>query len=212
MVYNSWQLPPKAAMFTWLRVVVQTKRNGGSENQSRRLKGAWKCFCSTTAFFLLPSSGRKLFNIHFYFSGKIFAFNTDIISTIGKCNSSTNDKTVFFMEIPTTLSLVLSFLLFSLLVFVPFAASFSSTESPVNQGFFCPYCVTRARRFLMRSAACLRVIRFRQSGQYLTLLEVDAKEAPHSVQRFLSSVLKTSAYSSLSRGSTAVWNHLHRSE
>ena len=27
----------------------------------------------------------------------------------------------------------------------------------------------------MRSAACLRVIRFRQSGQYLTLLEVDAK-------------------------------------
>ena len=84
------------------------------------------------------------------------------------------------------------------------AASFSSTESPVNQGFFCPYCVTRARRFLMRSAACLRVIRFRQSGQYLTLLEVDAKEAPHSVQRFLYSVLKTSAYSSLSRGSTAV--------
>lgn len=46
--------------------------------------------------------------------------------------------------------------------------------------------------------------RFRQSGQYLTLLEVDAKETPHSVQRFLSSVLKSSAYSSLSRGSTAV--------
>ena len=84
------------------------------------------------------------------------------------------------------------------------AASFSHPESPVNQGFFCPYCVTRARRFLMRSAACLRVIRFRQSGQYLTLLEVDAKEAPHSVQRFLSSVLKSSAYSSLSKGSTAV--------
>ena len=84
------------------------------------------------------------------------------------------------------------------------AASFSSTESPVNQGFFCPYYVTRARRFLMRSAACLRVIRFRQSGQYLTLLEVDAKEVPHSVQRFLSSVLKSSAYSSLSRGNTAV--------
>ena len=84
------------------------------------------------------------------------------------------------------------------------AASFSSTESPVNQGFFCPYYVTRARRFLMRSAACLRVIRFRQSGQYLTLLEVDAKEVPHSVQRFLSSVLKSSAYSSLSRGSTAI--------
>ena len=30
--------PPKAAMSTWLRVVVQTKRNGGSENQSRRSK------------------------------------------------------------------------------------------------------------------------------------------------------------------------------
>ena len=27
----------------------------------------------------------------------------------------------------------------------------------------------------MRSAACLRVIRFRQTGQYLTLLELDAK-------------------------------------
>ena len=41
---------------------------------------------------------------------------------------------------------------------------------------------------LMRSAACLRVIRFRQSGQYLTLLEVDAKNAPHTVHFFLSSV------------------------
>ena len=38
-------------------------------------------------FFLWPSSGRVLFNIHFYFSGKIFTFNTDIISSIGKCNS-----------------------------------------------------------------------------------------------------------------------------
>jgi hypothetical protein len=75
---------------------------------------------------------------------------------------------------------------------------------PVNQGFFCPYRVTAARRFLMRSAACLRVIRFRQSGQYLTLFDFDTKNVPHSVQRFLSSVLKSSAYSSLSRGSTAI--------
>ena len=45
-----------------------------------------------------------------------------------------------------------------------------------------------ALHFLMRSAACLRVIRFRQSGQYLTLLEVDAKNAPHTVHFFLSSV------------------------
>ena len=75
---------------------------------------------------------------------------------------------------------------------------------PVNQGFFRPYCVTAARRFLMRSAACLRVIRFRQSGQYLTLFDFDTKNVPHSLQRFLSSVLKSSAYSSLSRGSTAV--------
>ena len=64
---------------------------------------------------------------------------------------------------------------------------------PVNQGFFCPYRVTAARRFLMRSAACLRVIRFRQSGQYLTLFDFDTKNVPHSVQRFLSSVLKSSA-------------------
>jgi hypothetical protein len=64
---------------------------------------------------------------------------------------------------------------------------------PVNQGFFRPYCVTVARRFLMRSAACLRVMRFRQSGQYLTLFDFDTKNVPHSVQRFLSSVLKSSA-------------------
>jgi len=37
----------------------------------------------------------------------------------------------------------------------------------------------------MRSAACLRVIRFRQSGQYLTLLEVDAKEVPHGTTLFI---------------------------
>ena len=42
---------------------VQTQRNGGSENQSRRFKWACQIVCSTTAFFLLPSSGRVLFNI-----------------------------------------------------------------------------------------------------------------------------------------------------
>ena len=64
---------------------------------------------------------------------------------------------------------------------------------PCKSRLFCPYCVTRVRRFLMRSAACLRVIRFRQSGQYLTLFDFDTKNMPHSVQRFLSSVLKSSA-------------------
>ena len=62
---------------------------------------------------------------------------------------------------------------------------FSRPESLANQGIFRAYCVTGARLFLMRSAACLRVIRFRQTGQYLTLLEVDAKNAPHSVHFFL---------------------------
>ena len=65
---------------------------------------------------------------------------------------------------------------------------FSRPESLANQGIFRAYCVTGARLFLMRSAACLRVIRFRQTGQYLTLLEVDAKNAPHSVHFFLSPV------------------------
>ena len=82
-------------------------------------------------------------------------------------------------------------------------ASFTSFM-PWKSRLFCPYRVTAARRFLMRSAACLRVIRFRQSGQYLTLFDFDTKNVPHSVQRFLSSVLKSSAYSSLSRGSTAI--------
>ena len=70
---------------------------------------------------------------------------------------------------------------------------FSRSENHINPGCFCPYCVTRVRFFLMRSAACLRVMRFRQSGQYLTLFDFEAKNAPHSVQRFLSSVLKSSA-------------------
>ena len=65
---------------------------------------------------------------------------------------------------------------------------FSRPESLANQGIFRAYCVTGARLFLMRSAACLRVIRFRQSGQYLTLLELDAKDVPHSVHFFLSPV------------------------
>ncbi len=67
---------------------------------------------------------------------------------------------------------------------------FSRPESLANQGIFRAYCVTGARLFLMRSAACLRVIRFRQSGQYLTLLELDAKDVPHSVHFFLSPVGK----------------------
>ena len=48
-----------------LQVVIglQAQRNGGSENQSRRFKWACQIVCSTTAFFLLPSSGRVLFNI-----------------------------------------------------------------------------------------------------------------------------------------------------
>ena len=65
---------------------------------------------------------------------------------------------------------------------------FSHAVSPVNQALFRPYRVTRARFFLMRSAACLFVIRFRQSGQYLTLFDFEAKDALHTVHRLLSSV------------------------
>ena len=63
----------------------------------------------------------------------------------------------------------------------------SRLKSGMAQGLFRAYCVTRARRFRIRSAACLRVIRLRQSGQYLTLFEVDANAAPHSAHRRLSS-------------------------
>ena len=63
----------------------------------------------------------------------------------------------------------------------------SRLKSGIAQGLFRAYCVTRARRFRIRSAACLRVIRLRQSGQYLTLFEVDANAAPHSAHRRLSS-------------------------
>ena len=34
------------------------KIKGSDFSQSRRFIGAWKCVCCTTAFFLLPSSGR----------------------------------------------------------------------------------------------------------------------------------------------------------
>ena len=64
----------------------------------------------------------------------------------------------------------------------------SRLKSGMAQGLFRAYCVTRARRFRIRSAACLRVIRLRQSGQYLTLFDFDAKDAPHTVHFFLSSV------------------------
>ena len=69
---------------------------------------------------------------------------------------------------------------------------------------------TQVRLFLIRSAACFRVIRLRQFGQYFTLFDFEAKEIPHTVLRFLSSAWKSSAYSSVSMGSTAVLNHLQR--
>ena len=51
----------------------------------------------------------------------------------------------------------------------------------------------------------MKVIQAKSAGFcYGVQRAVDAKEVPHSVQRFLSSVLKSSAYSSLSRGNTAV--------
>ena len=40
-------------------------------------------------FFLLPSSGRILFNIQFNVSSKVLTLNADIISTIRKCNCVT---------------------------------------------------------------------------------------------------------------------------
>src|SRR3712207_5962868 len=63
----------------------------------------------------------------------------------------------------------------------------SRPQSRVIQGFFRAYCVTMERFFRIRSAACLLVIRLRQSGQYLTLFEVDANAAPHTAHRRLSS-------------------------
>ena len=76
--------------------------------------------------------------------------------------------------------------------------------TPCKAGCFALYRVIRARLFRIRSAACFRVIRFRQSGQYFAWLELDAKAAPHTVQRRISSAFNSSACNSLSRGSTAV--------
>lgn len=84
--------------------------------------------------------------------------------------------------------------------------------TPCKAGCFFLYCVIRARLFRIRSAVCFRVIRFLQSGQYFAWLELDAKAAPHTVQRRISSAFNSSAYNSLSRGSTAVRNHLQSSE
>ena len=76
--------------------------------------------------------------------------------------------------------------------------------TPCKVGCFALYRVIRARLFRIRSAACFRVIHFRQSGQYFAWLELDAKAAPHTIQRRISSVFNSSACNSLSRGSTAV--------
>lgn len=52
---------------------------------------------------------------------------------------------------------------------------------------FSPLLRDNSRCFRLRSAACLRCIRFRQSGQYLTLFELEAKDVPHTAHRRLSS-------------------------
>lgn len=73
------------------------------------------------------------------------------------------------------------------------ALYFLRLRNRTAQGFFCLYCVTLLRFFRIRSAACLRVTRPRQSGQYLTLFELDAKAAPHTVHRRLPSCWYNSA-------------------
>ena len=52
--------------------------------------------------------------------------------------------------------------------------------TPCKVGFFTLYRVIMAHLFLIRSAACFCVIRFRQSGQYFMCFEIDAKVAPHT--------------------------------
>ena len=64
----------------------------------------------------------------------------------------------------------------------------------------------------MRSAACLRVIRFRQSGQYLTLFELEANAAPQTVHTAACPRLEQFGIEQLIKGSTAIRNHLQRSE
>lgn len=86
------------------------------------------------------------------------------------------------------------------------------SAKPHDTRLFSPLLRDISRCFRLRSAACLRVIRFRQSGQYLTLLEADAKDTPHTLQCRLSSGVNSSAVSSRSRGRTAARNHLQSRE
>jgi len=62
-------------------ILRRAKRNGGSENQSRRFHRRVKGLLYD-GFFLLPSCGRMLFNIQFNVSSKVLTRNADIISTI----------------------------------------------------------------------------------------------------------------------------------
>ena len=57
-------------------------------SQSRRFHRRVKGLLDD-GFFLLPSSGRMLFNIQFNVSSKVLTLNADIISTIRKCNCVT---------------------------------------------------------------------------------------------------------------------------
>lgn len=68
---------------------------------------------------------------------------------------------------------------------------------PCKVDCFFLYRVIRARLFHICSTACFWVICFRQSGQYFAWLELDAKTAPHTVQRRISSVFNNSACNSL---------------
>lgn len=71
-------------------------------------------------------------------------------------------------------------------VSIPFRLIFPPAKPHYTRAFS-PLLRDSCRCFRLRSAACLRCIRFRQSGQYFTLFELEAKDAPHTAQRRLSS-------------------------
>ena len=71
------------------RACPSYKRNGGSDFSKPPLHRRVEMWLLYDGFFLLPSSGRILFNIQFNVSSKVLTLNADIISTIRKCNCVT---------------------------------------------------------------------------------------------------------------------------
>ena len=95
---------PSAAVSLQVVIGLQAQRNGGSETQSRRFIGVL-IDCCTTAFFLLPSSGRLagLFDCFQSFEIMVETPISDLLTISRQRPLRKLAKAIFRIELPITL-------------------------------------------------------------------------------------------------------------